>query len=610
MKIKEIKIVNQDQSTEIANIGADAINVDYNDTTVKAELDKLNNNVDTNTTNISSEIAIRANAITNLQSQINGLASGSPLVASSIAEMTDTTRVYVNTTNGHWYYYNGNAWTDGGQYQAAEDSETVEILNNIKDNTVVTQNISISVTKNQHCINSNGEFIAVSPTYCALQYNVTNLDVIFINAITKAPNSSYRNICWLNENDTVLSSNYYSGNYIFNGWCKVPTGATKLLLGALASSYNDTTIKKLKNTETLIHNIEENLVLPMNISNYFEIDNLFDKTKVTNNKYLQPDNQMVDRENYFTTPFIPVDPTKIIYMRGGSDVYVNTYDKNFKREGTVATTPYVNMTTGNGQLDLTERTTVAYIRFAQPNIRLNTLCIKQEPIYNYRSHYTLPNANIKNLSNLALNFWEGKIGDSLGDSLTGQGFFQNYTKNFLNLKSFANHGVGGSKMTGDSSTAMWQDSRINALNTNTDFITILGGQNDGNVSIGEISKTNFDTNTYVGAINTVIQKLYNHFGTDLIIILCTPFYVPSEGENGERFKKLGDAVREIGKLQGLPVADFGANCGSNYYLLDKYWSSEDRTHPSEAFYKEKITPILVDTLRKVQNIDFTECNYI
>lgn len=42
MKIKEIKIVNQDQSTEIADIGADAINVDYNDTTVKAELDKWN----------------------------------------------------------------------------------------------------------------------------------------------------------------------------------------------------------------------------------------------------------------------------------------------------------------------------------------------------------------------------------------------------------------------------------------------------------------------------------------------------------------------------------------------------------------------------------------
>ena len=47
MKIKEIKIVNQDQSTEIADIGADAVNIDYNDTTVEAELDKLKTDIRT-----------------------------------------------------------------------------------------------------------------------------------------------------------------------------------------------------------------------------------------------------------------------------------------------------------------------------------------------------------------------------------------------------------------------------------------------------------------------------------------------------------------------------------------------------------------------------------
>ena len=55
-----------------------------------------------------------------LQTQINSLASGSPLVASSVSEMTDTTRVYVNTTDGHWYTYNGTSWVDGGVYQAVE----------------------------------------------------------------------------------------------------------------------------------------------------------------------------------------------------------------------------------------------------------------------------------------------------------------------------------------------------------------------------------------------------------------------------------------------------------------------------------------------------------
>ena len=75
MKIKEIKIVNQDESTEVADIGADAINVDYNNTTVKAELDKLNTDINTNKNNI-----------TNLQSQVSSLASESLAQLSEIVD--------------------------------------------------------------------------------------------------------------------------------------------------------------------------------------------------------------------------------------------------------------------------------------------------------------------------------------------------------------------------------------------------------------------------------------------------------------------------------------------------------------------------------------------
>lgn len=51
-------------------------------------------------------------------------AVGGPLVAATASAMTDTTKVYVYTgsesgyTEGHWYYWNGSAWTDGGVYQA------------------------------------------------------------------------------------------------------------------------------------------------------------------------------------------------------------------------------------------------------------------------------------------------------------------------------------------------------------------------------------------------------------------------------------------------------------------------------------------------------------
>lgn len=51
-------------------------------------------------------------------------AIGSPLTASTVAEMADTSKVYVYVgsesgyTNGNWYYYNGSAWVSGGVYNA------------------------------------------------------------------------------------------------------------------------------------------------------------------------------------------------------------------------------------------------------------------------------------------------------------------------------------------------------------------------------------------------------------------------------------------------------------------------------------------------------------
>ena len=61
-----------------------------------------------------------------LESQIDHLESlvGSPLVASTAAEMTNEDKVYVYTgnetgyQNGYWYYYDGTAWTQGGVYNS------------------------------------------------------------------------------------------------------------------------------------------------------------------------------------------------------------------------------------------------------------------------------------------------------------------------------------------------------------------------------------------------------------------------------------------------------------------------------------------------------------
>lgn len=51
-------------------------------------------------------------------------AVGSPLRAATASAMTDVTKIYVYTgsesgyTSGHWYYYDGSSWADGGVYNS------------------------------------------------------------------------------------------------------------------------------------------------------------------------------------------------------------------------------------------------------------------------------------------------------------------------------------------------------------------------------------------------------------------------------------------------------------------------------------------------------------
>lgn len=86
----------------------------YNDLNSRLEADK--NKMEAKLTNEEDD---RKRTLEDIQKQVNGLAREGHLVASNISEMTDTNRTYINTEDGHWYYYNG-SWKDGGVYQATE----------------------------------------------------------------------------------------------------------------------------------------------------------------------------------------------------------------------------------------------------------------------------------------------------------------------------------------------------------------------------------------------------------------------------------------------------------------------------------------------------------
>lgn len=73
---------------------------------------------DTITPTVKERVAV-------LESMIQRVASGAPIVVSSASAMTDTDQIYVLSTDGMWYYYDGTAWTAGGEYGAVATDTTL-----------------------------------------------------------------------------------------------------------------------------------------------------------------------------------------------------------------------------------------------------------------------------------------------------------------------------------------------------------------------------------------------------------------------------------------------------------------------------------------------------
>lgn len=87
-----------------------------------------------------------------VQNKISSLVGGAtPLPVSNISDMVDMSIVYVLTTDGNWYYYNGSAWMAGGQYGTIPDAKIKENIENWLDEhpeaTTTVQDGAVTVPK-------------------------------------------------------------------------------------------------------------------------------------------------------------------------------------------------------------------------------------------------------------------------------------------------------------------------------------------------------------------------------------------------------------------------------------------------------------------------------
>jgi hypothetical protein len=198
-------------------------------------------------TNMSASVA---QDIADVEADVNTLraAVGSPLKASTVAQMTDKNKIYVYVglesgyTNGNWYYWNGSAWTSGGVYNSvavvtdptltlsgvpadakATGDEVTNLKNDLTDSIVNTgsfDEVSIDLTKyspiNSALDTSTGKLLTASSRITTKGF-IDISEFPFIN-ITRT-NGFRWNLCFYsepNENSfiTGLHSAWLAENHI------------------------------------------------------------------------------------------------------------------------------------------------------------------------------------------------------------------------------------------------------------------------------------------------------------------------------------------------------------------------------------------------------------
>lgn len=490
-------------------------------------------------------------------------------------------------------------------------------------------------------IKADGTIDTVGGAYNLVKVNVLNEPRIHVkgNILQKAGASyEYVSYAFVDNSGAVIDYTKFDTEKSVDEWLECPNNSAYVLFSVETNSLNDFELYLYSSTSEELDKKEDK----SSVQNIKDDISLIDSVK----KYLISGNTKVDY-NFVVGETFKEFRTKVhnIIKNFKCQLYDNiVYQWQMKTTNSFAHQYGTNIQLSIGHID--EKGNIEYYaqnilaltNFSHPNMsNANYIRIDYTDTWiNVVDNQSIDYINIFQLSDgdnysgffltdckPLTNYWHNKIGDSIGDSITGQGFFQKYVKNYFGLQYFYNHGIGGTKMSGGTTEygdAMWMDSRVNALSPYADFITVMGGQNDTNVEIGNVDISNSDTDTYCGAFNVLISKLLYKYckctgyysGIDysgitqidiakyVTVIPMTPFYVPN---TTSQLEEKADAIRNLSRMWSLKIADLKSECGSNFGVADIYWGT-DRTHPLESFHRDRIAPIIISVMENNKPVVF------
>lgn len=608
-KIKEIRIREKDGSlSDILPIGANAKNVEMAN----------GNSVEDEINNKASKVELKT-----LETKVNNMVDITPIPVSSVEEMTDTSKIYVNTTDGHWYSYNGTEWVDGGVYQATEiedESITKSKLNFLIRNKKQLFNKDI-IIRNSYVSKDNGQIYTVHPNNPQNKYNAGdwieleyNMCLIFTklteeqqyafydenkNFISGAKTNGQNPIIQPDDAKyirfTVMTSDLNTFNLCYGG---VPSKNEYLILNEKDNEY----VKKIRNEES-IFNIDEDflhgwhcgddgVMYPISNPIYKGMTNFiplkYGESIVANDVFAficEFDEKGRFVANTFTQDNKQFTPTN----ENCKYVRIILYSSNYKNISFKYGTEIPN----------------EYLPYYFPNIENNTISLD---MLNEEVKKFIEAKTSNNLRNKKITF----LGDSITFGRNGANDTYEVDKPYPTIISektgciSTNMGVCGSTIGGDQTTIDGKlngyrpiNERIKDVNADSDYLIIFAGTNDfgsgdAQVELGTIDDEPSHLTVYA-SLKKIFNYYYDNFNTTKIGFVLPLQRTTMNANNsfGYKLKEYINAIKEVCELYSIPYLDLYNSGGC--YPLNENWKNNnlpDGLHPNQKFYYDLADKII------------------
>ena len=523
--------------------------------------------------------------LSGMRTQLSNMINYSPIPVASTDDMTDTSQIYVNTTNGNWYYYDTDTstWTSGGSYQAVSLSDNSVGGNKLFQNEAIQKYPYIQ----NYTFDADGSLLGSQyREYCDVYFPISTGDTY------ECTNVSGVWCCMYDSNKDFLIRGQVS-NTLQTVTGTVGTANVAYIRVTFLKGYdhvlkiNGNDVLNNYNVDWLNQGIKEGSVSALSMYN---AELVGPKYQYVQNYVFDEDGEPVYSEyREYCDVYFPIEFGDYYSITNVAGVWCCLYDedKNFLLRPLSSNTIH----TESGRI--TSRT-AKFIRVTFQKGYEHVFKINGIDVLNKYKIDWIDTEDISRFSTYKTLF----IGDSITEfNNTASVNWVNNITNWLSIGSFTNGGMSGTGIKRTYSThANWYN-ELDSYSDDYDLILIMGDMNDwshgtdfNENNIGEFGDNTLDT--FYGTMKLYLEKILDKYPKAKIgWITSTPRnqQIGSTSDylhgNSSIFSTANNIIKEMCKNYSIPVLELYNEASLYPWLSDnneEYFANEDGVHPNNA----------------------------